>query len=143
MRAFGPYLTRIGVLLLLGTPLAAAANASSQIEHASVFAVGGVGYAGTMSEGEKSLRAVLKQSDAAARLESLLPHASFAGELYILLGLRLRDRAAYKRVMARYAKQDGTVETMRGCTVGRESFRDLVRQIDHGAFDAPIRQPAW
>ena len=142
MRAFKPFLTRIVALLLLATPLPAA-NASSQVERARVFAVGGVGYAGTMSEGEKSLRAVLKQSDAVARLDSLLPNASAAGELYIPLGLRLRDHTAYKRALARCAEHDATVETMRGCTVGRESFRDLVHQIDHGAFDASIQRPAW
>ena len=36
-------------------------------------ALGGVGVAGTMSEGERALREILKQSDAVARLESIPP----------------------------------------------------------------------
>ncbi len=71
----------------------------------------------------------------------MLPEASPAGQLYALLGLRARDRDAYQQALAKYGQRHATVETMSGCIVQRESFRDLVKQIDHGDYDsALIRQ---
>ncbi len=98
--------------------------------------MGGVGVAGTMSEGERGLREVLKQSDAVARLESMLPQASATGQLYTLLGLRARDRDVYQRALAKYGQRDISVQTMRGCILQRESFSSLVKQIDHGDYDS-------
>ena len=88
-----------------------------------------------MSEGERALREVLKESDAIARLENALPNASPAGQLYALLGLRLRDRAAYQRALEKYRANDAKVQTMRGCILQQESFRDLIKQIEHGDYD--------
>ncbi|MEN3368165.1 MAG: hypothetical protein V7609_308 [Verrucomicrobiota bacterium] len=99
------------------------------------FALGGVGVAGSMSEGERALREVLKEPDAIARLESALPNASPAGQLYALLGLRGRDRAAYQRALEKYGGNNATLQTMRGCMLQKESFRDLVKQIEHGDYD--------
>jgi hypothetical protein len=89
-----------------------------------------------MSEGERALREVLKQSDAVARLESMLPQASAAGQLYALLGLRGRDRDAYQRAFAKYGQRDIRVQTMRGCILQQEFFSSLVKQIDHGNYDS-------
>ncbi len=106
------------------------------MEKTATFALGGVGYAGVMSEGERTLREILKESDAPRRLESVLANASAAGQLYALLGLRLRDRSAYQRVVEKYRANDAKVQTMRGCIMQRESFRKLVEQIDQGEYDA-------
>ncbi len=89
-----------------------------------------------MSEGERALREALKQPDAVARLESMLPQASAAGQLYALLGLRARDREAYQRALAKYGQRDISVQTMRGCILQQEPFRSLVKQIDHGDYDS-------
>ncbi len=135
-----------GVLLLLCLAFAEPLSASdsvSRLQHARIFALGGIGYAGVMSDGERALRTVLKQSDASMSLEAVLPHASVAGQLYALLGLRLRDRAAYARALHTLPPRDSQVETMRGCSVGRESFRELVSKIEHGRYDSSLSRPAW
>jgi hypothetical protein len=94
-----------------------------------------------MSEGERALREILKESDAVVRLESALPNASPAGRLYALLGLRLRDRPAYQRALEKYGADNAKVQTMRGCILQQESFRDLVKQIEHGDYDSfPSRE---
>ncbi|MEY2494323.1 MAG: hypothetical protein QOJ45_815 [Verrucomicrobiota bacterium] len=108
----------------------------SVLRKTSSFALGGVGVAGTISEGERAVREVLKESDASSRLESLLPNASPAGQLYALLALRLRDRAAYQRVLEKYGANSATVQTIRGCILQKESFRDLIKQIEHGDYDS-------
>jgi hypothetical protein len=100
-----------------------------------LFALGGIGAAGSMSEGERSLREVLEESDAASRLEKLLSDASPAGQLYALLGLRRRDRAAYERALGKLRTTDAKVQTARGCILQQESFGDLVKEIERGEYD--------
>ena len=114
----------------------AVAEMEGGLEGAGTFALGGVGVAGTMSSGERALREILKNHDAVARLETLLSNASPAGKLYALLGLRIRDRAAYERTLEKIRTTDATVETARGCILSREPFRDLVKEIERGQYDS-------
>ena len=111
------------------------AETNGGLQNAGSFALGGIGVAGTMSAGERALREVLKTHDAVTRLEALLQSASPAGKLYALLGLRIRDRAAYERALEKIRTTDTTVETARGCMLSRESFRDLVKEIERGQYD--------
>ncbi len=113
----------------------------SDVQDADKFALGGIGVAGTMSKGESALRTILDRPDAASQLEKMLPHATDAGRLYILVGLRMRDRLAYKRAFDLYSQHDSTVETVRGCMIGHESFKALMREIDRGNFDVLLKQP--
>ncbi|PYI63305.1 MAG: hypothetical protein DMF07_10805 [Verrucomicrobia bacterium] len=114
----------------------------SDVQDADKFAFGGIGVAGSMSNGERALRAILDEPDAATQLEKMLPHATDAGRLYILVGLRMRDPSAYKRAFDSYSQRDGTVETVQGCMISRESFQALMREIDRGDFDGRLKQPA-
>jgi hypothetical protein len=119
-------------------PGAALTPAESEIplRKAGSFAMGGVGYAGSMSAGERALRKILKAPNAVAQLESMIPNATPAGKLYGLLGLRARDRAAYARALEMCRATDTKIETAHGCIIGHESFRDLVKEIDRGGYDA-------
>ena len=80
-------------LIICAIPLARAAD----VQEVDKFALGGIGAAGTISKGESALRTILAQPDAATQLEKMLPHATDAGRLYVLVGLRVCDRSAYKR----------------------------------------------
>jgi len=113
----------------------------SDVQNADKFALGGIGVAGTISKGESALRTILDEPDGVTQLEKMLPHATDAGRLYILVGLRMRDRSAYKRAFDSYSKHDSTVETVRGCMISRESFQALMREIDRGNFDVLLKQP--
>jgi hypothetical protein len=117
---------------------AIASDADSILRKISAFALGGVGVVGSMSPGERALRELLKQPDAVARLEHMLPDASAPGQLYALLGLRARDRDVYQRALAKYGQRDVTVQTMRGCILQQEPFTTLVKQIDHGDYDSSL-----
>ena len=105
------------------------------LDSAGMFALGGIGVAGTMSAGERALRDVLHEPNAVARLEALISSASPAGKLYALLGLRLRDRSAYERALEKCRSIDAKVETARGCMLSQELFRDLVKEIERGQYD--------
>jgi len=100
-----------------------------------LFALGGIGVAGTMSEGERALREVLNEPGVTARLEKLLSDASPAGQLYALLGLRVRDRAAYERALGKLGTTNAKVQTARGCILSEEAFGDLVKEIERGLYD--------
>ncbi|HEV2839872.1 MAG TPA: hypothetical protein VGW39_00970 [Chthoniobacterales bacterium] len=133
---------RFAALIVLGLLVCSArleaADTESILRSVGSFALGGTGYAGTMSTGERALRKILTHADAIARLTSVLPEASPAGQLYALLGLRARDRNAYEQALAKYGPRRATVETISGCIVQRELFRDLVKRIDHGDYDSAL-----
>src|SRR4029079_8056664 len=110
-------------------------SAARDVAAAKSLAFGGVGVAGLMSEGEGNLRAVLQQSDASQQLQAALGHATPAGKLYILVGLRRCDRAAYQKVFDSLSRPNDDVEVVRGCMISKESFRQLLSQIQDGRFD--------
>jgi hypothetical protein len=108
---------------------------------AKSLAFGGVGVAGLMSEGERNLRAVLERPDASQQLRAALANATPAGTLYILVGLRRCDRAAYQKVFDSVARSSDDVEVVRGCMISKEPFRQLLSQIQDGRFGDYLSRP--
>jgi hypothetical protein len=135
-----------GIILAQGGVSVAGTSNNSparDLAAAKLFAFGGVGVAGLMSEGERNLRAVLERSDASQQLQGALVHATPAGELYILVGLRRCDRAAYQKIFDSLARPNDNVEVARGCMISREPFRQLLSQIQDGRFDDYLSRPPW
>jgi len=133
-----------GIVLVQSGVLAAISSENSaarDLAAAKSFAFGGIGVAGLMSEGERNLRAVLGQPDASQQLQTALSHATPAGELYILVGLRRCDRAAYQKIFDSVARPNDNVEVARGCMISREPFRQLLSQIQEGRFDDYLSRP--
>jgi hypothetical protein len=135
-----------GIILAQGG-VSAAATAENSAAHdlatAKSLAFGGVGVAGLMSEGERNLRAVLQRSDASQQLQAALAHTTPAGELYILVGLRRCDHAAYQKVISSLPRSNHDVEVTRGCMISREPFRQLLSQIHDGRFDDYLSRTPW
>src|SRR5262245_18361560 len=117
-------------------------SAVRDLAAAKSLAFGGVGVAVLMSEGERNLRAVLERPDASQQLQAALAHATPAGELYILVGLRKCDRAAYQKIFGSLAVPNDDVEVARGCMISHEPFRQLLSQIQDGRFDDYLSRPA-
>jgi hypothetical protein len=129
-------LSAIAILILLVPTTRSEQSAPDvTLRKTELFALGGIGAAGSMSEGERALREVLNESGVSARLEKLLSDASPAGQLYALLGLRLRDRAVYEPALQKLRTTDAKVQTARGCILQQESFGDLVKEIERGVYD--------
>ena len=116
-------------------------SAARDVAAAKSLAFGGVGVAGLMSEGERNLRAVLQQSDASQQLQAALAHATPAGKLYILVGLRRCDRAAYQKVFDSLARPNDDVEVVRGCMISKEPFRQALSEVQDGRFDDYLSRP--
>jgi hypothetical protein len=144
MKTFTAMLIASITLVQSGVSLAAESEnaAPRDLAAAKLFAFGGVGAAGIMSEGERNLRGVLQQSDASQQLQAALGHATPAGELYILVGLRRCDPAAFQKIIDSVARPNDDVEIARGCMISREPFRQLLSQIRDGRFDDYLSQPA-
>jgi len=93
-------------------------------------------------EGERNLRAVLERPDASQHSQAALAHATPAGDLYILVGLRRGDRSAYQKIFGSVARPNDDVEVAHGCMVSsREPFRQLLSQIQEGRFDDYLTRP--
>jgi hypothetical protein len=110
-------------------------SAIRDLAAAKSLALGGVGVAGLMSEGERNLRAVLERPDASRHLQAALAHATPVGTLYILIGLRRCDRAAYQRPLVSLTRPNEDVAVVRGCMISKEPFRQLLSEIRDGRFD--------
>jgi hypothetical protein len=133
-------------LVALSLPFPASGEevaAVSGLAHTQLFAIGGIGVAGSMSEGERDLRTVLDQPNAAAVLREILSRATPVGQLYALLGLRLRDRAAYEQVLPALRKRSDMISTARGCILTKEEMANIIREIERGDYDAAIAHPPW
>lgn len=136
----------IGAISLFWAPFPlakAGSDSAARLREAPVFAIGGIGVAGTMSDGERALRVVLRESDAAAQLEALLRSATPAGQLYALLGLRLHDRVAYKQALQDFHPPKVQVETIGGCMISHAPFQELLQRIESGDYDKALARPAW
>jgi hypothetical protein len=116
-------------------------SAVRDLAAAKSLAFGGVGVAGLMSEGERNLRAVLDRHDASQQLQAALAHATPAGTLYILVGLRRCDRTAYQKVFDSLSRSNGDVEVVRGCMISKEPFRQVLSQVQDGRFDDYLSRP--
>ena len=121
---------------------ATASDSVEQLRRIESFAVGGIGIAGTMSDGERSLRSLMEDPVATMKLEGLLTKATPAGQLYALLGLRLHDRAAYERAAKDFHAPDGEVETIAGCIIWHAPFKQLLDRIKAGQYDQALTRPA-
>jgi len=132
-----------GILLSqLGISAATSENSAVRdLAAAKSLAFGGVGVAGLMSEGERNLRAVLAQPDASQQLQAALAHATPAAKLYILVGLRRCDRAAYQKVFDSLGRPNDDVEVVRGCMISKEAFRQVLSQVQDGQFDDYLSRP--
>ena len=138
-------ITLIAGIVLSQSGISAGSSSGSStardLAAAKSLAFGGVGVAGLMSEGERTLRAVLGRPDASQQLQAALAHATPAGTLYILVGLRRCDRAAYQKVFDSLARRNDDIEVVRGCMISKEPFRQVLSQIQDGRFDDYLSRP--
>jgi hypothetical protein len=143
MKTFTSILIAGIALLQLGVSTGASLEntAVRDLAAAKSLAFGGVGVAGLMSEGERNLRAVLAQPDASQQLQAAFAHATSAGKLYILVGLRRCDHAAYQKALDSVGHPGDDVQVVRGCMVSKEPFRQTLSQVQDGRFDDYLSRP--
>ncbi len=122
-----------------------AGDAKKTLAEIKEFAFGGVGVAGSTSQGELAFREVLKSSTAKADFAALVDGSNAHARCYGLVGLRAVDRDAYRAKIDRFRKDNAEVKTIAGCTIFTQPMSGVVVNIDQGRYDGYAknrRQPA-
>lgn len=122
-------------------------HAYDALTRVSVFAVGGVGYAGTRSQGESALRVLLKEKQATVAFQQLIKSATPEGKLYGLLGLSVVAPAQLSPQVKGYLTSTVPVHTMSGCLGMTEKMGTVAQEINKGQYrlyltrtaDKPVR----
>lgn len=109
-------------------------RAYDTLAHVSDFAMGGVGVAGTRSQGETALRVLLGQKQAASTFQRLLGSATPEGKLYGLLGLSMVAPGQMAQAAKPYESSKTNVHTMAGCIRMAQPIGGVVRAIEKGRY---------
>jgi hypothetical protein len=100
----------------------------------TTFAIGGVGVAGTISPAETDFRELLKEPDALAKCQKLLTDATPEGQMYGLLGLKLKDETAFLAALPKYKNSKTNLREMSGCIMGTITMGELAARIEKGSY---------
>ena len=117
-----------------------------------IFALGGVGYSGSTSEGELALYELSKDREAVEAFKSILNNATIEGQIYALLGVRIlkcdcfqselgkfKTKTEFPKVNNRRKKSsDDIVTTMSGCLVFGKNRTEIIQDIETGKYDELI-----
>ena len=107
-------------------------KAYAAVKGAKLFAIGGVGDAGTISPGETALRKILAAPEAVAQCQSLAKEATAEGRLYGLLGLKLLSGKAYDAAAPAFQKDETKVSSASGCIVFKTTVAEIAKNIAEG-----------
>jgi hypothetical protein len=103
----------------------------------SVFAFGGVGFVGKISQGEIDFRVIQSQAAAVAlaSFEEIYASGDPAAKSYALAGIRQLDRERFKEILRSLDGSQEKVFTMEGCIMERRRLVDVAKAIDAGSYD--------
>jgi len=100
-----------------------------------LFAFGGIGIAGTTSNGEVAFNNVLSTNTAAVDFAHILKTGTPQAQCYALVGLRLKDRPAFDEEVKRFASSKQEVQTCAGCMMSKQAMSSVVANINKGWYD--------
>jgi hypothetical protein len=108
-----------------------------------IFALGGVGYAGIISEGETLTRKFLPQKGAMVTFMSLLENGTPEAKLYAIWGLRKLNGRASKASFDEYRNLSTMVNRMSGCERFSEKFSESVKEIENPFYLKMTAKQLW
>lgn len=106
------------------------------------FAFGGVGIAGTTSEGEVDFRILMREDkvQALAQLEKLYAEGNPQAKAYALAGLHGLNIQRFNELSGTLPKIK--VNTMRGCIAATKPLTSVGQEIASGEYDRFVKYPA-
>ena len=118
----------------------------------NLFALGGIGYSGSTSDGEKSLDILLQEREGKKALQELAKTVSSEGGLYALIGLKMLKCDCFVEAVNDYKKLPepperkgyigktaaGAVTRMSGCFISWQKRLEVAEEIVKGDFDEEI-----
>jgi hypothetical protein len=134
----------IALLLLLAPSTYAQrsfSDAINRIATAKVFAFGGIGFAGTTSEGEVDFRVIVAQPPNAAlgAFEKLYATDNPQTKAYALAGIRKLDRRRFEQLRVSLRSSAQQVRTEDGCIVSERSLETIAKRLESGGYDLRIK----
>lgn len=124
------------VLLLLPV-VAMFASSGDPVERlaaVNVFAIGGVGFAGTISPGENDLLAILGRPTAESDFEKLMSSGNPQAQSYALLGLHRLGSSKFASYAAPLRASKQNVTTIHGCIMGQQTMASMIQDLEHGFY---------
>jgi hypothetical protein len=110
-----------------------------RLRSASVFAFGGIGFAGLPAAGETALRELVKGEDSLALLESVFGNGTPEAKCYVLVGLRTIAPAAFEKYATLFRMNPPErVFTMSGCLAGMSSGLAILADIEARRYSVHI-----
>lgn len=139
--------TKAAAAILLGIFLSAAsvqsppADAVQRLSKTGVFAFGGVGFIGKISQGEIDFRAIGSQPPEAAlkSFEEVFAGGDAAGKLYALAGIRTLNEKRSKELIKPLESSQQKVFTMQGCIMESTTMATIATAIDSGNYDSRLK----
>jgi len=106
-----------------------------------MFAFGGVGFIGKISQGELDFRTIQSQppAEALASFETVYATGDAAAQLYALAGIRQLDQTRFKQLLQSLEGSHETVFTMQGCIMERHHVADIAKAIGAGSYDSWLK----
>jgi hypothetical protein len=120
-------------------PSEANQRVAAQLSKVTQFNLGGTGYAGTRTDGERAFFIILRSRRAPDLFRGIFDRGTSEAKLYALCGLHATDRSSYKGYAARFAKDNQTLHITGGCIARDSSSSELVTSIESGAVENYIR----
>jgi len=119
----------------------ALATAVKSITNTGVFAFGGVGFIGKISEGEVDFRVIQAQpaTVALASFEKIYATGDAAAKSYALAGIRQLDETRFKKLLQSLDNSQETVFTMHGCIMEKQRLADIAKAIEAGSYDSWLK----
>jgi hypothetical protein len=136
MRIRYAFILFVAVIFSAATQIfAAGGTTDDRLAKVTTFAFGGIGYAGTMSEGEAAFRQVWKQSDAARHFRLIFLWSTPEARCYALTALQILDPAEFKKCAEEFRQNPPErIQTMSGCLMNEESAQQVLERIEAGRY---------
>jgi len=110
-------------------------EAYQQLLFTKFFAFGGVGFAGTTSEGERAFHAIAASTNALELFTTVLAQGNAQSRLYALCGIRRLAPEKFNVLAKPIVVANPKVSTMAGCVGRDDRASNVVAHIAGGLYD--------
>lgn len=136
MKLLTPFSVGVSLLILMcGFASAGEPAAVEKLAKTPLFAFGGIGFAGTTSDGEIAFHKVFASESAEGDFLHLLKSGNSQANCYALVGLRLKNRAVYQEQVTAFISSKRVVQTCAGCVMAKLPMSSVVAGIQRGDYD--------
>ena len=108
------------------------------LKGAGIFRFGN-GRSPGMSPSERSVQALLRETNSLALFQKLIEEASIPGQLYALTVQRQFDNESFQKNIKAFQSSTNSVEIMEGCIVRSGFVSEIADQIRAGRYSAWTR----